>query len=151
MKKSIDVWNEDVLCNWMDKASMFVSKADKPFEAIKEMHPSTIQALINVCSKIGSSIMDLFASTNMCSSKTSFTIFESKNLFDHFSPYKQHCQSLPNLGHHILVLELDMQVFTNMLEPIIEVAILELDIEHVHNFDIDFPIKKRSRKLLDNE
>jgi hypothetical protein len=95
--------------------------------------------------------MDLFASTNMCFSKNSFTIFESNKLFDHFSPYRQHYQGLLNLGHHILVLELDIQVFMNMLEPIVEVAILELDIEHVHNFDIDFPIKECFRKLFDNE
>ncbi len=52
-----DVRNEVVLYNWTDRASMFISKADRPFRATKEMHLAIVQALINVCSKIGSSIV----------------------------------------------------------------------------------------------
>ncbi len=47
-----------------------------------------------------------------------------------------------SLGHHILALESDMEVFTEVLEPLIKVATPNLDIEHVHNFDIDLPMKQ---------
>jgi hypothetical protein len=80
----------------MDRASMFISKAGKPFKVAKEMHLVIVQALIDVCSKIKSFIADLFASTSMCfSSKKSFTISASKFLFDHFSPCRKHYQGLP--------------------------------------------------------
>jgi hypothetical protein len=64
---------------------------------VKEMHPFIVQALINICSKIGSFVVDLFTSTNMCLtfSKKSFTISTSKNLSNHLSPYRQHSQGLP--------------------------------------------------------
>jgi hypothetical protein len=58
------------------------------------------------------------------------------------------CQSL---GCHILALESDMEVFTKGREPLVEVATPKLDIKHVHSFSIDFPIKKRSKRLLDYE
>jgi hypothetical protein len=58
------------------------------------------------------------------------------------------CQSLK---WHILALELDMEVFMEVIEPFVEVVTLELDAEHVHNFDIDFPVKKCSKILLDGE
>jgi hypothetical protein len=44
-----------------------------------------------------------------------------------------------------------MEVFTEVIEPFIEVVTLELNAEHVHNFDIDFLVKKCSRILLDGE
>ncbi len=53
-----NVRNEVVLYNWTDRASMFISKADRPFKIAKEMHLAIVQALINVCSKIGSSMMN---------------------------------------------------------------------------------------------
>jgi len=75
---------------------MFISKARKPFRATKEMHLATIQALINVYSKIRSFVVDLSTFTNMCpSSKNSFIIFASKKLSNHLSPCRQHCQGLP--------------------------------------------------------
>jgi hypothetical protein len=58
------------------------------------------------------------------------------------------CQSL---GRHILVLELDMEVFMEVLEPFIEVAMPEPNNKHLHNFDIDSFVKKCSRRLLDCE
>ncbi len=83
--------SKEMLYNWTDRASMFISKADIPFRAAKEIHHVTIQAVIDVCSKIESSIVDLFASTSLCfSSKNSFTIFALKFLFDHLSPCRQH-------------------------------------------------------------
>ncbi len=53
-----------------------------------------------------------------------------------------------SLGHHILALELDMEVFTKVLEPLIEVVMPKLDVKHIHNFEIDSPIKKRSKRLF---
>ncbi len=38
-----------------------------------------------------------------------------------------------------------------VLEPLVEVATPEHDAENVHNFDIDSPIKKHSKRLLDYE
>jgi hypothetical protein len=54
-----------------------------------------------------------------------------------------------NLGRHILALESNMAVLIEVLEPRIEVAMLEPNLKHVHSFDIDFPIKKHLRRLLD--
>jgi hypothetical protein len=44
-----------------------------------------------------------------------------------------------------------MEVFMEVFEPLVEVATSELDIEHVHSFDIDYHVKKRLRRLLDCE
>jgi hypothetical protein len=41
-----------------------------------------------------------------------------------------------------------MEVFTKVLESLIEVAMPKLDVEHVHNFDIDSLVKKCSRRLF---
>jgi len=54
-------------------------------------------------------------------------------------------------AHHILALESNMKVFTKVLELLIEMATLEPDTEHVHNFDIDYLIKKHSGRLFDCE
>jgi hypothetical protein len=116
----------------MDKAFMSISKVGKPFKVVKEMHLTIIQALINFYFKIGSYVVNLFASTSTCSSsKNSFTIFSSKNLFDHLSPCRQHCQGMP--------------------KPWAQVAMLEPNTKHVHDFDINSPIKKCFRRLLDYE
>jgi hypothetical protein len=50
-----------------------------------------------------------------------------------------------------VALELDMEVFIEVLEPFVEVAMPKPNAKHVHNFDIDSPIKKRLRRLLDYE
>jgi len=62
----IDVCNENVLYNQMDRAYMSLSKVGKPFKAVKEMHIVTVQALINIYSKNASYVADLFISTGMC-------------------------------------------------------------------------------------
>jgi hypothetical protein len=63
---------------------------------MKKMYLVIIQALINVCSKIRSFVVDLSTSTGMCpSSKNSFSIFASKFLSNHLSPCEQHYQGLP--------------------------------------------------------
>lgn len=38
VNNNIDVCGEDVLYNWMNRASMSISKAGMPFKAAKEMH-----------------------------------------------------------------------------------------------------------------
>jgi len=58
------------------------------------------------------------------------------------------CQSL---RRHILALESNMEVFTKVLEPFVEVVMPEPDVKHVHSFDIDSPIKKCSKRLLECE
>jgi hypothetical protein len=44
-----------------------------------------------------------------------------------------------------------MEVFIEVLELLVEVAMPELDAEHVHSFDIDYPVKKHSKRLLECE
>jgi hypothetical protein len=44
-----------------------------------------------------------------------------------------------------------MEVFTEVLGPLIKVATPRFDIEHFHNFDIDSLINKHLRRLLDYE
>jgi sensor histidine kinase YesM len=89
LNNSIDVQNEDVLYNWMDKVAMSISKANRLFRVAKEMHPPTILALIDVYSKTRSFVADLSTSTCLCSfSKISFIIPTSKKLSNHLSPYK---------------------------------------------------------------
>jgi hypothetical protein len=56
-----------------------------------------------------------------------------------------------SLEQHILALGLDMEVFMEVLEPLVEVAMLKLNANHDHNFNIDFPVKKLSKRLLDYE
>jgi hypothetical protein len=47
-----------------------------------------------------------------------------------------------------MVLESDMEVFIEVLEPFIEVAMFDPNAEHVHNFNIDYHVKKHSRRLF---
>jgi hypothetical protein len=44
-----------------------------------------------------------------------------------------------------------MEVFTKVLEPLVEVSMPKPNTEHVHSFDIDSFVKKHSRRLLDYE
>ncbi len=75
---------------------MFISKVDKPFKATKEMHLAIVQALIDIYSKTGSSVTDLFTSIGMCLTlKNSFSFFASKIMSNHLSPCEQHYQGLP--------------------------------------------------------
>jgi len=62
-------------------------------------------------------------------------------LSDHLSLYRQTIKAYQTLGHHILALKLDMEVYMKVLEPLVEVAMLELDVEYVHSFNIDFLIR----------
>jgi hypothetical protein len=43
-----------------------------------------------------------------------------------------------SLGCHILALESDIEVFTEVLEPFVEMAMPEPDTKHVHNFNMTF-------------
>ncbi len=71
---SIDVWNEDVLYNWTDRAFLSTSKSANPLEPQRIC--ILLFFLINVYSKIGSFVANLFASISTCfPSKKSFTVF----------------------------------------------------------------------------
>ncbi len=50
-----------------------------------------------------------------------------------------------------MALELDMEVSMKVLEPLVEVAAPKPDTEHVHNFNIDFLVKKCSKRFFDYE
>jgi hypothetical protein len=152
VNKSIDVCNENVLYNWMDRAFMCISKVDKPFKAANGLHHATIQALIDVCSKTQSSVVDFSASIGICfSSKNSFIIFASNLFLTIFHLTSNIIKAYQSLEHHILALGLDMEVIMEVLEPLVEVAMHELNANHDHSFNIDIPIKKLSKRLLDYE
>lgn len=59
VNNGIDIHCENVLYNWMDRASMSISKFGILFRATKKMHLDMVQALIDVYSKIGSYVIDL--------------------------------------------------------------------------------------------
>ncbi len=80
VKNCIDVRNEDMLYNWTNRASMSISKVGRPFRVAKEMHIGIVQALIDVCSKVGSFIVDLSTSKNMCFSSKNSQSLQQKNL-----------------------------------------------------------------------
>ncbi len=42
-----------------------------------------------------------------------------------------------------------MEVFMKVLKPLVEVATPKPNVKHVHNFDIDFLVKKHFKRLLD--
>ncbi len=65
-------------------------------------------------------------------SKNSFTIFASKLVFDHFHLTNNNVKACQSLGHHILALESNMEIFMEVLELLVEVATLERDIKHIH-------------------
>jgi len=111
-----------------------------------------IQALINVCSKIGSSVTNLSASIGMClSSKNSLSSLHQKLCLTILHLVGNIVKACQSLGHHILALELDMEVFMEVLEPFVEVAMVKPNIKHVHSFNIDSHVKKHLRRLLDCE
>ncbi len=88
----------------------------------------------------------------MCSfSKNSFTIFASNFFWTIFHLASNTVKACQSLQHHILALELDMEVFMKVLEPLVEVAAPKPNTEHVHNFNIDFLVKKRSKRFFDYE
>ncbi len=105
MKNCIDVHNEDMLYNWTNRASMSISKADRPFRVAKEMHIGIVQALIDVCSKVGSFIVDLSTSKNMCfSSKNSQSLHQKKSLTI-FHLVGNNFKAYQSLRRHIMALE----------------------------------------------
>jgi hypothetical protein len=44
-----------------------------------------------------------------------------------------------------------MEVFTEVLKPLVEVAMPEPNTKHIHNFNINSLVKKCSKMLLDYE
>jgi hypothetical protein len=81
-KKDINVQEEEVIYNWMDMSSTMMSTVGKPFWVAKEMHSFMLQALIGVCSKAGSFVIDLSTSIGLHSSFL-FPKFQPSYLF-HF-------------------------------------------------------------------
>jgi len=131
---------------------MSISKVNRPFRVAKEMHLATIQALIDIYSKTRSYVANLSTTSCMCLLQKihfqSLHHFFCLTIFHLTSNIVKACQSL---GCHILALELDMEVFTKVLKPFVEAAMLELDTEHVHYFEIDSLVKKRLNRLFDYE
>jgi hypothetical protein len=131
---------------------MFISKVGRPFKVAKEMHLVTIQALIDIYSKMDP-FLHIYLHPQICAflqknhSQLSYQIL----CLTIFHGASNIIRAYPSLGHHILALELDMEVFMEVLEPLVEIATPELDVEHVHRFNIDFVIKKHSRRLFDYE
>ncbi len=80
--------------------------------------------------------MDLFTSTNMyVFSKTHSQSLHKNLCLTIFHLVSNTIRACRSLGHHILALESDMEVFIEALEFFIEVATLKLDTNHVHNFE----------------
>jgi hypothetical protein len=141
-----------MLYNWMNRASMFISKANRPFKAIKEMHFATIYALIDVYSKTRSSVVDLYASTCMClSSKNSSQSLHQKNCLTIFHLVGNTIKACQSLWCHILALKSNMEAFIEVMELLVEVATPKPNVEHVQSFNIDSHIKKCLKRLHDCE
>jgi hypothetical protein len=59
VNNGMDIHCENVLYNWMNRASMSISKSGILFKASKKMHLGMVQASINVYSKIAYCVIDL--------------------------------------------------------------------------------------------
>jgi hypothetical protein len=55
------------------------------------------------------------------------------------------------LGRPILALEVDQNIFDEMLKPLLDVKSSKIVVYHVFNLDDDFPIKKRTKINVDCE
>ncbi len=86
------------------------------------------------------------------SSKNYFSNFLHQILFlTIFHLAGSNVMAYQSLGYHILALKSNMEVFLEVLELFIEVVTFNPKFKHIHNFDIDFPIKKCSRRLFNYE
>jgi hypothetical protein len=56
-----------------------------------------------------------------------------------------------SLGHHILALELNMEVFMKVLEPLIVVDMFNPISNQVHKFDNDYLVKFFFKRMFDCE
>jgi hypothetical protein len=88
---------------------MIVSSFGKPFRVNKEMHPLTLEALIEACSKLKSSSIDFITSTSMYCYKHSIVALDfhsiiSSNILFLLDNSMLACH---NLGQHILALDGD--------------------------------------------
>lgn len=80
----VNVRNENVFYNYIDVSSMSKSKNGRPFQAAKEIHPMTLQALIKVYFQSRSLVVALFTSTCLFKflSFSSFFVFIPIFVFD---------------------------------------------------------------------
>jgi hypothetical protein len=127
----------------------------KPFWAIKKVHPLTFQALIEVCFKASSFVVNL--STSIRLHLPSFILKYPCSLFLPFLVFTvvyvvgNNNKACHVLHCHILVLKLDIDIFTKVLEPLVEILTLEHKHPIVDMDDLNSPPPKHSRRNLDYE
>ncbi len=143
-----------ILYNWMDMLSMFMSKTRKPFwvgQGVPSTHPLGLQWRV-LESKI-------FCCWLVCIHKFATSLLPNSCcvclflvlIFIHISFVGNNIKVCHALCCHVLVLELNMDVFTKVLEPLVAIPIPEAIRLVVHIDDEDSPVFKQSRKILDCE
>lgn len=130
LQKDINVQEEDVIYNWMDMSSMMMSKVGQPFWVAKEMHSFMLQALIGVCSKVGSFVTNLSASTCLHSSffisKIPTFLLVPFFIITSICAIGNNIRACHTLHCHILALKLfNIDIFTEVLEPLVKVPTLQ--------------------------
>jgi len=103
-----------------------------------------------VCSRVGSFVVDLSASTGLFPPLSlAFSLFVySLVLVFILIPFIKACHAL---CHHVLALELDMDVFTEVLEPLVTIPILEATHLVVNINDENSLVERRPKRILDCE
>ncbi len=95
---------------------MMMSKVGKPFWATKKVHVLTLQTLIEVCSKASSFVVDLFGSIGL--HLPSFIFKYPRSLLVPFIVFTSvyvvgnNIRACHVLCHHMLAMELDIDIFT---------------------------------------
>lgn len=152
MHKGINVPKEDVIYNWTDMSSMTMSKAKKLFWATKKVHSPMLQAFSEVCSKAGSFVVDLFASTCLhllSYFQNSMFLLVPFPILTFICVVGNNIRACHTLRHHILVLELDIDIFIEMLNSLVEVPTLDQSCPTIdlNNSNSTFP-KHLKRNLV---
>ncbi len=125
LQKGINVLKEDVIYNWIDISSICMSKTRKPFQTTKEFHPLTLQALIEVCFKVGSFVANLSISIALFLPFPQFLLCLCVfSLGFHSFPLTcSNIRACHAFYRHVLALEPNMDVFTKVLEPLVIISI----------------------------
>ncbi len=152
VNKYIDVWNEDVLYNWTNRPLCLYPRL-ACLSGPQRKCISLLFKLWLICVPRLDHLLQIYLHSYICALPQ-----EMHSQFLHqilcltiFHLASNIIKAYQSLGHHILALESNLEVFMEVLEPFIEVAMLKLDVEHVHNFDINFLVEKWSRRLFDYE
>jgi hypothetical protein len=58
LQKGINNPEKNVFYNWTEMSWMSMSRIKKPFQVVREFHPLTFQALLEVCSKVRSFVVN---------------------------------------------------------------------------------------------